>query len=59
MVKSHTKITTSNTHITARSLIAHSQELVYVHVRMFAAYRYDPVIYACVLPTVFCHGTWI
>ena len=28
----------------------HSLELVHMHVRMFATYGYNPVIYACILP---------
>ena len=50
MFKSHTKPTTLNAHIIiiiiiTRSLVQHSLGL---------AHRYDPVIYACILPTV-CH----
>ena len=59
MFKSFTKLSTSNAHIIVRYLIAHSLELVHVHLCMFVAYSYGPVIYTCILPTVFCHSTWI
>ena len=57
MFKSHTKFTTPKVYFNIRSLEAHSFGLVHVHVRMFAAYRYGSVIYACILPTVFCHSS--
>ena len=36
-----------------RSLVARSLGLIVDHVHMFAANIYGPVIYACILPTVF------
>ena len=50
MFKTHTVLTTLNAHIIIRSLVVHSLGLP-------VAYRYGPVIYACILPTVFCHST--